>query len=132
MIQDLFQIMVVGVFAVILISVLKKYSGDLSILLSLITAVLIAIMALRLFRPILTFADEIRELSGLDRELLEPVIKCLGIGLLTQICVNICTDSGQSGIGKMIEISGSVLCLYISLPLFRGVVSLLAEIGGNT
>ena len=112
-------------------TVIKKYCGDISILITLAGAVCIGILFLRLLQPILTFLDELQELSGLDPDLLAPIIKCLGVSLLTQICVNICNDAGQNAVGKMIEISGSVLCLYLSIPLFHCVLSLLETIGGN-
>lgn len=129
MIQELLQILVIGIVAVIFATVLKKNCGEISLLIGLASGVVIGIFFLRLLEPILSFAEELRQLSGLDRELLEPVLKCLGIGILSQICVNVCTDSGQNAIGKMIEMSSCVLCLYISLPLFRGVISLLGGVG---
>ena len=131
MIQDLLRVMVVGLVAVIFATVLKKHCSDISVLLGLSAGILIGIFFLRALKPVTDFIDELRDLSGLDPELLEPVIKCLGIGFLSQISVNVCKDSGQSAIGKMIEISGSVLCLYISIPLFRNVLSLLSTLGGE-
>ena len=90
---------------------------------------MLGLFFLRLFRPILSFIEELRELTGLDRSLLDPVLKCLGIGLLSQICVAVCTDAGQNAIGKTIQISGCVLCLYVALPLFRGILSLVSGLG---
>lgn len=129
MTQELLQIMVLGILAVIFSVVLKKHSHELSILLTLAAGVLIALFFLRLFQPVLSFAEELREMTGLDQELMEPVLKCLGISLLCQICVNICTDAGQTAIGKMIETSGCILCLYVALPLFRSVISLVSSTG---
>ena len=121
--------MVLGILAVILSTVLKKYCAELSILLSMGATVVIGIFFLRLFHPVLSFVEELRELTGLDRSLLEPVLKCLGIGMLSQICINVCTDAGQNAIGKMIQVSGCILCLYVALPLFRGVLSLMGSLG---
>ncbi len=131
MIQELLQIMVIGLVSVIFATVLKKHYGEISILLGLTTGIIVGIFFLRLLQPVLNFMEELRRLSGLDPELLEPVLKCLGIGFLSQICVNVCNDSGQNAIGKMIEISGCILCLYISLPLFQGVIDLLGTLGGE-
>ena len=130
MIQELMQIMVIGMVAVIFATVLKKNCGEISLLLGLASGVVIGIFFLRLIQPILGFVDELRDLVGLEEAYLEPVLKCLGIGMLSQVCVNVCADAGQNGIGKMIEMSSCVICLYVSLPLFRGVVSLLQELGG--
>ena len=129
MTQNLLQIIVLGILAVVFATVLKKYAPDLSILLSMGATVVIGILFLRLFQPVLAFLEELRELTGLEPALLEPVLKCLGISLLSQICINVCTDAGQNAIGKMIQISACILCLYISLPLFRGVLSLMGGMG---
>ena len=118
--------MVAGILAVVFITVLKKYSPELGVLLTLISTLIIGIFLLQLFKPILSFTEELRQLSGLDSGLLDPVFKSLGIGVLSQISVNACADAGQSGIGKLIQISGCVMCLYVSLPLFRGILSLIS------
>ncbi len=131
MIQELLRVMIIGLLAVIFTVVLKKHCGEISILLGLSAGILIGIFFLEALKPVIAFVEDLRELSGLDAELLEPVLKCLGIGFLSQIAVNVCNDSGQTAIGKMIEISGSVLCMYISIPLFRSVLSLLGSMGGE-
>ncbi len=128
MIRELLQVMVIGILAVIFITVLKKHSPELSVLLTLVAILIIGVFFLKLFQPILSFAEELRQLSGLDPGLLDPVFKSLGIGMLSQISVNACSDAGQTGIGKMIQVCGCVMCLYVSLPLFRGILSL---IGGG-
>lgn len=130
MIQELMQIIVIGIVAAVFATVLKKHCGEISLLLGLASGAMVGFIFLRLLKPVIAFAEELRDLSGLEQELLEPVLKCLGIGILSQICVNICSDSGQNAIGKMIEMSSCVLCLYIALPLFRGILSLLKGLGG--
>ncbi len=129
MTQELFQILILGLLGVILTAVLKRHSGELSILLSIGTTVIMAIYFFRLLQPVLSFVEELRELTGLDRSLFEPVLKCLGIGLLSQFSVNLCTDAGQTAIGRTIQVSGCILCLYVALPLFRGVLSLMGSLG---
>jgi len=127
--ENLLQITVIGILAVIFSTTLKKYCSELSLLLTIGASIIIGIFLLQFFHPILSFAEELRDLTGLDRHFLDPVIKCLGIGLLSQICMHICIDAGQNAIGKMIQICGCLLCLYISLPIFRGVLSLIGSLG---
>lgn len=126
--RELLQVMILGILAVVFITVLKKHCPELSILLIIVSTLILGIFFLHLFQPILSFAEELHQLSGLDSALLDPVFKSLGIGMLSQISVNACSDAGQSGIGKMIQVCGCVMCLYVSLPLFRGILSL---IGGG-
>ena len=50
MIQELLQIMVIGIVAVIFATVLKKNCGEISLLLGLATGVLIAVFFLQLLQ----------------------------------------------------------------------------------
>lgn len=131
MMPELFRIIILGLTAVIFIAVLKKQSSELAVLLGLAACLIIGIFILRFFEPIYHFIEEMRDLCGLDPKLFEPVLKALGIGLLTQICSNISIDSGQTAIGKMVEISGSILSIYVSLPLFNSIVELVQNVGGG-
>lgn len=125
------KIAVLGVSAAIAATVLKKQAGESAMLLSIAACVLIAILLLEIVEPILDFVQELRGLTGLDSALMTPVLKAVGIGFLTQIASNICTDAGQGAIAKLVELSGSILALYVSLPLFRAVIQMIQTMGGG-
>ncbi len=125
------KIAVLGVSAAIAATVLKKQAGESAMLLSIAACVLIAILLLEIVEPILDFVQELRGLTGLDSALMTPVLKAVGIGFLTQIASNVCADAGQGAIAKLVELSGSILALYVSLPLFRAVIQMIQTMGGG-
>ena len=80
---------------------------------------------LRLAEPVVSFLSELRQLAGLEPALLQPLLRTVGIGLLTQLTASVCADAGESTVTRLIELCGSVLGIYTALPLLEAVLSLL-------
>ena len=80
---------------------------------------------LRLAEPVVSFLSELRQLAGLEPALLQPLLRTVGIGLLTQLTASVCADAGESTVARLIELCGSVLGIYTALPLLEAVLSLL-------
>ena len=76
----------------------------------------------RLAEPVVSFLSELRQLAGLEPALLQPLLRTVGIGLLTP---SVCADAGESTVARLIELCGSVLGIYTALPLLEAVLSLL-------
>lgn len=129
--ETLVRVGVVGVVAAIFAAVLKKNSKELAILLTLAACAMIALLAAELTEPILRFFSKLRGFAGLDSELLSPVLKTIGIGLLAQLCANVCADAGENAVAKLIELCAAVLSIYISLPLLEAVLQMIETMGGN-
>lgn len=120
---------VVGLLTVIFSSLLKKQNPEFSVLLSLMACVVIALILLKLAEPVITFMERLRSFSGIDKELLTPLLKTIGIGILTQISSNVCSDAGENAIAKLIEICGGLLSIYVALPLLEAVLDMMQMMG---
>ena len=129
--QTFLQVAVIGLLTVIFTNLLRKNNAEIGIILSLAACFLIAICLLQLAKPLVDFMSRLRALSGLETELLEPLLKTIGIGFLTQISSNVCADAGEKAIAKMIEICGAVLSLYVAIPLMEAVLEMLESMGGG-
>lgn len=129
--QGLLQATVVGIVTVLLSAMLRKTNHELGILLTLAACVLIGLLLLKLAEPIVEFMAKLRNLAGLDKTLTEPILKTIGIGLMTQIGATVCADAGENAIAKMIEVCGGALALYVSLPLLEAVLSLIDTMSGG-
>ena len=120
--DTLLQVAGLGLIAVLLGLVLKKGNGVLALLLTL-AAMTVSIV--RLAEPVVSFLSELRQLAGLEPALLQPLLRTVGIGLLTQLTASVCADTGESTVARLIELCGSVLGIYTALPLLEAVLSLL-------
>lgn len=129
--QNFLQATVVGMIAVIFTALLKKNNKELAVLLSLAACVIIALVLVELAEPLVSFFTKLQNLAGLDNGLMEPLIKTVGVGILTQICASVCSDAGENAIGKLIEICGGILALYVALPLLEAVIEMVQSMSGG-
>ncbi len=129
--QGLLQAAVIGIVTVLLTAMLRKNSPELGILLTLAACVLIGLLLVQLAEPVIEFLAKLRNIAGLDKTLTEPILKTIGIGLITQIGATVCADAGENAIAKLIEVCGGILALYVSLPLLEAVLSLIDTMSGG-
>ena len=59
------------------------------------------------------------------------MFKIVGISLLSSIMTGICTDAGETALGKTLEITGILLCVYVTLPLILAVIELVEKLIGG-
>ena len=58
-------------------------------------------------------------------ELFTPLIKTVGIALLSRTGSDLCRDAGEGAIASVLETAGAVAAIAVSLPLFRAAWELL-------
>ena len=117
--------------AVILIGNLNGCRKDMAALLSLAVCIMVALVALQYVRPVLDFVDELETIGSLDGDLVRILLKLLGIGLVSEIGVLTCNDSGNASLGKSLQMLTTMVMLYHAVPLYRSLMSLLQEILGQ-
>ena len=121
----------VSLLTAILSAVLGKQDKDISVLLAIAGCVLIAGFTVGFLGPVLRFLGELESLGNLRGDMLGILLKAVGIGLLSEIAAVICSDSGNTGLGKMIQLIGSVVVLWLSIPVFRSLLDLVQTILGE-
>ena len=125
-VQLIFKIAAVGIIVTILNQVLVR-SGreEQATMTTLAACAAMTVSIVRLAEPVVSFLSELRQLAGLEPALLQPLLRTVGIGLLTQLTASVCADAGESTVARLIELCGSVLGIYTALPLLEAVLSLL-------
>lgn len=118
----------IAVVGAILCLVTKKQVPGLAVAVSLAVVLALCTGVVGFLKPVLNFADSLRGTAGLTNTVLLPVIKALGIGFLTEMGKNICTDAGESAIAGVLGMAGSVAGVYVMLPLMEGVIELVEQL----
>lgn len=75
---------------------------------------------------IVDMMGQLTRLGGLEGAIVEPVVKVVGLSIITRVTVELCRGAGEGGIAAVVEIAGTVLCLGAVLPLVSAVVELIA------
>ena len=117
--------------AVILVLALKSYCKEISTILAITVCCLTGLTALRYLQPVLEFLKKLEDLGGLDEVMIEILLKSTGIGIITEIANLVCKDSGNESMGKSMQLLGTAVILYLSLPLFQTLIDLLQKILGE-
>ena len=118
--------------ALILWLSLDKHGKDFSILLTLAVCAMIITVAMSFLQPVVDFINKIQAIGNLDNDLLAVILKVVGIGLIAEINALICKDAGNESMGKALQILASVVIVWMSIPVFEKLLSLLDNLLGTT
>ena len=84
--------------------------------------------AAELLEPVTALVETLEGLGGLDGGSVAILFKAVGVGLITDIAAMVCTDSGNASMAKAVGLLGTAAVLWLSLPLFEALLSLIQEI----
>ena len=127
--MDVFiQIAALAITATVCACVIRPLTPSLAVALTVFSCVVILLLSFRFFTPVIEVAEKLRTLSGLPTDATAPMLKAAAIGLLTQISGSVCEDAGEKTLQNAVQIGGSVLSVYVSLPLMTQVLDLLEEV----
>lgn len=94
----------------------------------LLTMGMVAMIAISYLEPVLDFLRELETLGDLQGDMLGILLKAVGIGLVSEIAGLVCADAGNGSLGKTLQMLGSAVILYLSLPIFTTMLELIREI----
>lgn len=121
-----------AVGTVLIAAVLGLILGkDIALLLSMAVCAMGLAVAIAYLQPVLTFLQQIQSFASVGDNILTVLFKVLGIGLIGEIVSMVCSDAGMASFGKMLKILSCAGILWVSLPLFQSVLSLLQQILGE-
>ena len=109
---------------------LNRQEKEIGLVLSMAGCCMVSILAVSYLEPVLDFLRELEAAGGLQEEMVSVLIKALGIGLVSQIAGTVCADAGNASLGKALQMLGSAVILYLSLPVFTALLNLIREILG--
>lgn len=121
-----------ALMGLILTLVVGRQSKDLSLLLSLAVCVLLCLGAMEFLEPVTEFLAELRKLGELDSEAVSILLKCAGIGMLSELAGLLCADAGEGAMGKALQLCSNAAILWLSLPLLRQVLTMIREVLAKT
>ena len=129
--EEFIRVCGAGLLSVILILMLAKQDKDWAVTLTVLACCLIVSVGVSYLEPVLAYLRQLRDMTGLDPELLNRVMKAVGISLLAEVTALVCVDAGNSALGKAIQITAVFVILWLSLPLLQGMLELVQEMLGG-
>ena len=117
-----------AIIGLILVLVVGRQSRDLGMLLSLAVCVLLALGAMEFLEPVMELLDELKRLGELDGGAVGILLRCAGIGIISELAGLLCADAGEGAMGKALQICANAAILWLSLPLLRQVLTMIGEV----
>ena len=116
--------------AVILVLTIKSHCGEIATVLAILVCCIAVFAAMSYLQPVLSFLQTLVQLGGLDTSMVNTLLKVTGIGILTEVSRLICKDAGNESMGKSMQLLGTAVILYLSVPLFTALLDLIQRILG--
>lgn len=116
---------------VILVLTLKHNNSEIGTVLALFACCMVALAAMHYLEPVMDFLQALEDLGGLDRNMTATLLKAAGIGMVTEIAGLVCKDAGNESLGKVMQLLGTSVILWLSMPLLTALIELLQKILGE-
>ena len=130
--MEIFLQATAGVLITVILGItLSKQSKDLSLVLTLLACSLILTVVIAYLNPVMEFIGQVRLLGNLNGESFRILLKAVGIGIISEIAIQICQDSGNAALGKGLQLLATVVVLWLSLPLMQELLELVQKILGD-
>ncbi len=107
---------------------LRKKTPELGLALAMAAAVGMGLAALSMSQQLRTMAQQAGQTAGLSAALTGPVLRCVGLGLLSRFACDLCQDAGQRALASAVELVGTMAAMYVSLPLLRSFLDLMEDL----
>ena len=104
--------------------VVKKNVAELGMVLALCAGAIILSCSLGALEGVKELMDTLADTAGLSPAVLAPVVKTVGIAVLTRVSAELCRDAKEGGIAAFVETAGAAAALLVSLPLLKTVLSM--------
>ena len=85
-------------------------------------------VAVGFMEPVVDFLERLRNMTNMDEGASSAVIKSVGIALVAEIAAVLCTDSGNGSMGKTVQLLGSAVILWLSLPVMEELLDLIQRV----
>ena len=126
--ETMLKVGAVAVLGALCAVMVKGTARQLALVLSIAAAAVVLGLALRAVEDVVAMAEELQDMAGLSPAVVAPVIKTVGIAILTHIAAQVCKVAGEGGIAAVTETAGSALTLCTALALLRAVLDTVAQL----
>lgn len=121
--------------AVLLASVLRLalsgHGKEIGIVLTIAVCCMVIMTAVYFLEPVMEFLHQLEEMGELNSELIRILFKVAGIALVSEIAGMVCADAGNASMGKSLQMLGTAVILWLSIPIFNALLKLIQDILGG-
>lgn len=126
--ESIVKIAAIAVSAALCAVVVKKQAPEFGVVLGLLAGAIILLTSVPALKSIKELMESLADTAGVSSAVLAPVIKTVGISIVTKIAAEICKDAKEGGIAAFVETAGAAAALLVCVPLLEAVLSMIGEL----
>ncbi|KHO62390.1 stage III sporulation protein AD [Thermoanaerobacter sp. YS13] len=126
--MEIFQIVILGIVVLVILTVLRETNPEMAIILSLVAGVIIFMMILPKLSAIVEVLNTLARKSGLDNIYFMTTLKIIGIAYITEFGVQLCLDANEKNLASKIEIAGKIIIIFLSIPIIVALMETILSI----
>lgn len=126
--ETIFQLGGCAVVGAVCYAAIVRQSGEIAALLAIVLCGVLIWGISGGVVSLLALLRTLAEAAHVDNSLLSPLLKTVGIAIVTSISAQVCRDAGVNSAATVMELCGGFCALYASLPLVETVLALIQEI----
>lgn len=126
--MEIISICLIGILAALISVMIKRYSPEYSVVISIIAGILILAIVFCRVKGIIDHIQKLLDSTNISLKYISILFKSLGICFLTQFASDVCKDAGEIALSSKIEIAGKIAILIISLPLFEKITNIAIDL----
>lgn len=115
----------------VLYQIVSGRNKEIALLMVVLGCAMILLVAISYMEPVFAFILKLQSYGNLNSEMLEILLKSVGIGLLAEISVLVCNDMGNSSMGKALQLLATAVILWLALPMLNSLLDLIGKIMGE-
>ncbi len=123
--MEIVKFVVIGIICAVMTVVVRQYRPELAVIVQLAGIVIIAIFAFEYLKNIFeetgSFFSDVQIVSD---GYLTILVKILAIAVITKLGADICSDSSNSALATVVELTGKTVILVMCLSLIKTLVTL--------
>ena len=118
--MNIISVCVLGIFTVLAATVIRKYNGEISLLLTITAIIFICVAVVPTLSHVFESIKDLTNSANIKNEYVSTLLKSLGICYVTQISADICRENGSGSIA-----SGKILILLTAIPLYSDLIAMI-------
>ncbi|MCY0869592.1 MAG: stage III sporulation protein AD [Firmicutes bacterium] len=120
--MSVLQIVLLAVVAALLISVVREFSPQVALFLTLFVATALLVIALGKLVGVLAPIEKLAADADVNTGFFETIIKIIGIAYIAELGAEIARDAGVSSVAGKVELVAKLFIVVLAVPVITAVV----------
>ena len=126
--ENIIKIAAIAVSAALCAVVVRKQAPEFGLVLGLLAGAIILLASVPALKSIRDLIESLADTAQISAAVVTPVIKTVGISIITKLAAEICRDAKESGIAVFVETAGTAAALLLCVPLVEAFLAMIGEL----